>query len=174
MLRRVHLDNAADASSSQTVTDNRWNTLEFPALYCCCSLRVAQAVARTSRSWAGLELRDLTPEMLPALREITWGGQVVDMASAEGIREAGFPPDYPANVPILDTQAAATRWHAEKREGVVCRSNALWLLRAESEWIGTHEPWGEVAVFVKNTAMPPVAARRYVDLVWLEGQLLPE
>lgn len=173
MLRRLHLDHAADASSSQTVSDNRWNTPEFPALYCCCSVTVAQAVARTSRSWVGLELSDLTPEMLPALREITWSGAVVDVASPEGVREAGFPADYPANVPIPKTQAAAIGWHVERREGVVCRSNALWLL-GESLWAGPHESWGEVAVFVRNTATPPAAGPQYVDLSWLEGRLLPE
>ncbi len=98
-----------------------------------------------------------------------WDAAVVDVASAEGVREAGFPNDYPATTPIVETQAAATRWHADRREGVVCRSHAMYLA-GEREWREPHEPWSEVAIFVRNTK-PPTPGKRYLNVGWLDGRL---
>jgi len=54
-----------DASFSQRRPDRRWNTQDFPALYCCCSVRVARAVALDIFRVAGLELEDLHPPPSP-------------------------------------------------------------------------------------------------------------
>jgi len=169
---RRYIDDAGNAAPSQERADNRWNTPAFPALYCCCSLPVAAAVARLKIRRTGLTLDQISPDRLPALREILWDGQVVDMASPDGIRQAGFPNDYPAPATTIDqTQAAAARWHAAGREGLVCRSHALYEAASERGWHEPHEPWGEVAIFVRNTKAP--ASRRAVrNLSWLDGRLV--
>jgi RES domain-containing protein len=142
----------------------------FPALYCCCSLPVAIAIARLKLRRSGLELANLSPNVLPAVSEILWRGDVADVTSIDGVKDAGFPADYPATTPIAETQAAAARWQAEGCEGVVCRSDALWR-QGESAWAGSHEPWGEVAVFVRNAANQPIQGHRYTDVRWLEAHL---
>jgi len=94
------------------------------------------------------------------------------MASPAGIRQAGFPDDYPAPATtIAQTQGAAARWHATGREGLVCRSHALYEVAAERGWHEPHEPWGEVAIFVRNTKAP-ISRRAFLDLSWLEGRLV--
>jgi len=169
---RRYIDDAENAAPSQDRTDNRWNTSAFPVLYCCCSLQVARAVARLKIRRTGLTLDQISPDRLPALREILWDGQVVDMASRGGIRRAGFPDDYPAPATTIGlTQAAAVRWHAAGREGLVCRSHALYEVAAERGWHEPHEPWGEVAIFVRNTKAP-ISRRAFLDLSWLEGRLV--
>jgi RES domain-containing protein len=161
-----------DASYSQRVSDNRWNTSRFPALYCCCSLPVAQAVARTRLARIGAEIDELSPEYLPALAEVAWVGDVVDVASEDGIRDAGFPPAYPEGAGVRETQAAAEVWHDQGREGVVCRSFSLWA-RGVRRWAGSHEPWGEVAIFVRNARTVPALVRRHDELSWLGGGVRP-
>ena len=46
VIPREYVNDATNAAPSQAKTDNRWNTPAFPALYCCCALSVAIAVAR--------------------------------------------------------------------------------------------------------------------------------
>lgn len=162
MTRQTRLQN-------QTKTDNRWNTPAFPAVYCCCSLAVAVAVAQLRSRRTGLTLEQISSDRLPALREILWDGRLVDMTSAGGIQEAGFPHDYPAPVTIIaQTQGAATLWHTGRREGVVCRSHALYEIAGERVWHEPHQPWGEVAVFTQN-AKTPQARRAYLNPSWLKG-----
>ena len=80
--------NPLDATFSQRPTaDNRWNTNRFPALYCCCSVTVARAVALDVLRYAGIELTDLRPDVQPRLVEISWSGEVVDVATAAGVNQ---------------------------------------------------------------------------------------
>jgi len=57
---------AVDASRSRTRVDNRWNTPDFPALYCCCSVPVAQAVALDVFRLAAVMVEDLARNLAPA------------------------------------------------------------------------------------------------------------
>jgi RES domain-containing protein len=158
-----------DASFSQTRADNRWNTPAFPALYCCCSERVARAVVEDRLRRLAVELADLTPDAQPQLAEIDWTGTVVDMVSEAGIVANGFPRAYPVGVELADCQRAATVWQAARREGVVCRSAALHRLSREARWEGDHQAWGEVAVFTRKAHEAPALRRLRDDLDWLGG-----
>lgn len=157
-----------DVSYSQLRSDNRWNTPEFPALYACCSERVARAVALEVFRIYSLVLEDLPPSTRPQLAELGWQGEAVDVASAEGIAAASFPATYPESVSRSATQRAAAAWHEEGREGVVCRSASLARL-GFSDWQGSHEPWGEVAIFVQNARHQPRLIRRRADDRWLRA-----
>jgi RES domain-containing protein len=158
-----------DASHSRGRTDNRWNTPAFQALYACCSERVARAVALDVFRLSGVELEDLNTDVRPALVEITWSGTLVDIASADGVIAAGFPPTYPAGVSVIETQQAATAWHTAGLEGVVCRSASLARF-GFSDWKDPHPPWGEIAIFSQNAKQTPHRRRRRVDLDWLRAE----
>ncbi len=159
--------NPLDASFSQRVAiDNRWNTDGFPALYCCCSVQVARAVTLDVFRYAGVDLSDLLPSMQPQLCEISWSGLVVDVASSEGVKAAGFPDTYPAGISKQETRQVATEWHNKGLLGVVCRSASL-SKRGVSRWSGRHEPWGELAIFVENCPHPPSLVGFRDDLDWL-------
>src|SRR5260370_42106135 len=80
-----------DAAFSQKGNDNRWNTSAFPALYCCCSERVARAVTLDLFRFLGVEIVELHSEHRPALVEISWMGMVADIVSEEGLRASGRP-----------------------------------------------------------------------------------
>lgn len=162
-----------DASFSQRRADNRWNTPAFPALYCCCSERVARAVVEDRWRRLAIELTDLTSDAQPQLAEIDWAGTVVDMVSAEGILANGFPRTYPAGVEVADCQRAATVWHEAGHDGVVCRSAALHRLSREARWEGDHPAWGEVAVFLQEANEKPTLRRLREDLDWLGGPPKP-
>ena len=155
-----------DSSFSRLQSGNRWNTNEFPALYCCCSEMVARAVTLDIFRLAGVELSDLRPQVQPQLVEIEWAGRVADMCSPEGIAAAGFPPEYPEGVGYQATQLAAANWHAGGWEGIVSRSASMGRLGFR-DWTGIHERWGEVAIFVENAVLPPALLRRRNDLDWL-------
>jgi hypothetical protein len=155
-----------DASFSQRALDNRWNTPEFPALYCCCALAVARAVTRDILRYAGVEIEDLQPGFRPRLVEVEWSGEVVDVVSPEGIEAAGFPDSYPEGVSKRRTREAAAAWHGQAAEGVVCRSASLHRLGA-SDWSGGCSRIGELAVFVDNCRTPPREIRRRDDAGWL-------
>jgi hypothetical protein len=166
---------ATDASYSQQRDDNRWNTRDFPALYCCCSLPVARAVVLDVFRLAGIVMEDLQPEVRPALAELAWSGRVVDVASAGGVVAAGLPPSYPDGVTKEETRRAAARWHEEGREGLVCRSASVWRrARGGVAWEGDHARWSELAVFPRRATRPVREERRRTDLRWLraprEGQ----
>lgn len=155
-----------DTAFSRQQTANRWNSPAFPALYCCCSERVARGVTLDLFRVAGVELTDLRPEVRPQLVEIEWSGRVVDMCTPEGVAAAGFTSDYPNGTAIGNTQRAATAWHEAGWEGVVCRSASLARL-GFTDWSGAHERWGEIAIFVENAAVRPRLAARRDDLDWL-------
>jgi hypothetical protein len=148
--------------------DRRWNKASFPALYCCCSVPVARAVARDILKLGGVLLADLQPDHHPRLLEIRWAGTVVDVISNEGINSAGFAPTYPAGVDKDETRQRAETWHGQKGvEGVVCRSASLARL-GRSEWRGAHEPWGELAIFVSKATEQPRLIRHHDELEWLD------
>ncbi|HZU27245.1 MAG TPA: RES family NAD+ phosphorylase, partial [Bryobacteraceae bacterium] len=115
-----------DASYSQRDSaDNRWNTPDFPALYCCCSETVARAVARDVFRLAAVDIDDLQDAFLPQLCEIIWRGEVVDVASAEGVLAAGLPSEYPIGSDKSETRSLAAVWHAGGFSGIVARSASL-------------------------------------------------
>jgi RES domain-containing protein len=158
-----------DATFSQTARDRRWNTPDFPALYCCLSLDVARAVTRDLLGFAGIEIADLQPAFRPRLVEIGWSGEVVDMATAPGVAAAGFPESYPAGVDRSATRRAAVLWHRQKREGVAGRSASL-LRLGFSAWNGAPERWSEAALFVESCHTPPVRLGHRDDAGWLSVQ----
>jgi RES domain-containing protein len=161
-----------DASFSQRRPDRRWNTAGFPALYCCCSERVARAVTLDVFQWNGVEWEELQEDYRPELAEISWSGQLVDMSSARGIEAAGFPSTYPTGVAKTETRQAASRWHDGGAEGVVCRSASL-ARRGHREWEGAHELWSELAVFPQNARRPPLLlGRRSIDSPGERGWLV--
>jgi RES domain-containing protein len=155
-----------DASFSLTAPDRRWNTPLFPALYCCCSHAVARGITRDLLKLTGADVEDLQPSYRPRLVELSWKGDVVDVATPEGVGAAGFPADYPAGVSKMLTRAAASDWHEEGDEGVVCRSASLWRM-GFSDWSGPHLRWSELAIFVENCASRPTKRFHRDDLRWL-------
>lgn len=165
---RAGWGDAADASYSRQRADNRWNTRDFPALYCCCSVPVARAVALDVFRLANVVVGDLQPEIRPALARLSWSGQVVDVASGTGVAAAGFPVEYPADLSKEETRRAAVRWHERGHEGVLCRSASVWRRAGRRfRWEGPHEPWGELAIFPERARQRPREQGRRADLGWL-------
>lgn len=161
-----------DASFSQSKPDRRWNTQRFPALYCCCSVRVARAVARDLLGLGAILLGDLQPEYRPRLLEIHWHGTVADVTSPAGVQAAGFTATYPMGVEKSETQRKGAEWFAAGLEGVVCRSASLARL-GQSRWTSGHEPWGELAIFVSKCEEEPQLVRHRDETDWLDSQDLP-
>jgi hypothetical protein len=155
-----------DASYSQRKTDNWWNTRAFPALYTCCSVRVARAVALDKFRFSAVLAEDLQPDQRPDLVEVTWSGRVVDVATGPGVAAAGFPNDYPRGVSKSMTRDLATKWHAANREGVVCRSASMYR-QGYTTWNGPHQRWSEGAIFTNNVRFQPRLLGRTSDLTWL-------
>lgn len=165
---RADWSDPLDASFSQRSPDRRWNTGNFPALYCCCSAGVARAVTLDLFRVAGVELEDLQPGARPQLAEIDWRGEVVDMLSEDGLNAAGFPQDYPSTADRAATRSAGERWHAAGAEGVCGRSASL-ARRGFSAWHGDHRRYGELAIYVRNAASEPHLRRRRTDARWLRA-----
>jgi len=155
-----------DASFSQMRPDNRWNTAEFPALYCCCSEAVARAVVLDVFHFAGVEMGDLKAGARPQLIEIGWRGEAVDMISPEGIAAAGFPHSYPRGVSKDATRVAAARWNSDGRSAIVCRSASL-SRQGLDVWEGAHERWGELAIFGLKVLELSWVLKRRRSLSWL-------
>jgi RES domain-containing protein len=158
-----------NASYSQKATDNRWNTPEFPALYCCCSELVAQSVVLDIYQIHSLRIEYLQPSSLPMLVEIRWSGYVVDAATAEGLAALGLDPASPEYTPKNETRRLAADWHVQTVEGVVYRSASM-ARRGFRDFTGSHERWGELAVFVARCSQPPTLSRIRHDLGWLTSQ----
>lgn len=156
---RADWQDALDASFSQWATDNRWNDSEFAALYLCCSVDVARAVALDILGYGGIDVRDLHAEYLPQLVQVSWRGQVVDVVSADGIAAVGLPADYPRSVDKRSTRALAQQWFKDKSEGVVCRSASM-MRHGLDTWPDSHEAWSELALFVSNLKRKPKQAKR--------------
>lgn len=154
-----------DVSYSQGRPDNRWNTAEFPALYCCCCERVARAVTLDVLRLAGVELDDLQVSYWPQLVEVLWSGRVVDAASAEGVAAAGLPASYPQGAGKDHTRRLGEQWHGAGAQGVVGRSASLARM-GFAKWEGAHEHWSEVAIFTRNCDHLPALVRRREDLDW--------
>ena len=166
---RANRADPLDAGFSLRGEGGRWNTPEFPALYCCCSPGVARAVARDILRLAGVELSDLAPDARPQLVEIGWSGGVADMASAEGIDSAGFPAGYPEGASRGQTRSAAAEWHAWGAEGVIARSASLARMGMR-EWAGEHWRWSELTIFADSSRRRPALGRRHGDLEWLSAR----
>lgn len=158
-----------DASFSRRTPDRRWNTADFPALYCCCSVAVARAVTLDLFGTAGVELEDLQPDVRPHLVEVEWHGEVVDMVTEDGVIAAGFQADYPRGVDRASTRSAAARWHESGAQGVCARSASL-ARRGVSAWHGDHRRFGELAVYVENASSEPRVRRRRDDHRWLRAR----
>jgi hypothetical protein len=128
--------NPLDTTFSQRANaDNRWNTPEFPALYCCCSEAVARAITVDRFRIAGVDLEDLQEDVRPQLVEIHWTGEAIDMFTESGIVSAGFPADYPAATERKETRRSAVQWHAMGADSVLCRSASVARL-ADARWGG--------------------------------------
>lgn len=155
-----------DSSFSQTTANRRWNTPDFPALYCCSSPKVARAVTLDLFRFTGIQIEDLRPDLHPQLVEINWTGSVVDMATSKGIRAAGFSSNYPEGASLPETQKAATKWHKNGQEGVICRSASLHRLHF-SDWSGQPERWSEIAIFPQRAKRAPRLVRRIFGLGWM-------
>lgn len=166
VVRRAWKD-PLDTSFSRKA-NHRWNTSEFEALYCCASPGVARAVALDVFRLAGLVLEDLRPEARPQLVEIAWRGRLVDVATPEGVKAAGFPARYPEGITRAATQASAESWWKAGFEGVLCRSASLARLRF-SGWQGDPASWSEAAIYPANARLAPRLVRRIRGLGWLRG-----
>lgn len=115
-----------DATFSQSPkVDNRWNTVDFPALYCCCSEAVASAIVKDVFRLTGASLTDLLEAAYPQLVEIDWGGEPIDMTAEAIIVSVGFAADYPVGTDHIQTRTLAAQWHAAGASGVLCRSASL-------------------------------------------------
>jgi RES domain-containing protein len=163
--------NPIDTSYSRTA-NHRWNTPDFEALYCCASAKVARAVTLDIFRTAGVVIEDLRPEVRPQLVELAWQGRVVDVATAEGVRAAGFPVKYPQDVGRESTQAAGARWYGSGAEGVICRSASLERLRF-SAWAGDYAIWSEIAIYPANAKKMAKLLRRSNALGWLQSKPNP-
>lgn len=165
---RAEWSDPLDASFSQMAGDRRWNTVEFPALYCCCSLPVARGITRDLFKLSGIEVEDLQPAWRPRLVELAWGGEVVDVSTPEGVAAAGFSPEYPEGVSKRLTRAAATEWHEAGDEGVACRSASLARL-GFADWTGPFSRWSEIAIFTENCEARPVRTGHRDDTFWMSA-----
>ncbi|HET8678960.1 MAG TPA: RES family NAD+ phosphorylase [bacterium] len=159
-----------DASFSQRVDDNRWNVRGFPALYCCCSERVARAIVLDRFRKGNMALEDLTADTSPQLVELEWSGPVADLASDDGLAAAGFPITYPEGVTLQRCQEAAASWHEQRIQGVLCRSAAIQRVGLPAQWREPHQPWGELAIYTRNARSKPTLKRRREDDTWLHPQ----
>jgi RES domain-containing protein len=166
---RARWGDPLDASFSRRTADRRWNTSDFPALYCCCSVAVARAVALDVFRTAGVEMEDLQPDIRPQLVEIEWRGDVVDMVTEDGVIAAGFAADYPRGVDRASTRAAAEEWHRAGAEGVCARSASVHR-RGYSAWQGDHRRFGELTIDVDNATAKPRLRRRRDDHRWLRAR----
>jgi len=155
-----------DVSFSRRAADNRWNTSDFAALYCCGSLFVARAVTRDVLRLARVEIEDLLPDWRPRLAEVGWRGDLVDVATSDGIAAAGYLLSYPADLPKQLTRRDAERWHRDGEEGVACRSASLWRL-GFYDWTGAWPRWSEIVVFVESCRIRPSPLSIRDDLAWL-------
>ncbi len=148
--------------------ENRWNTHEFPALYCCCSIRVASEIVQDRFRRLAIMLEDLQDGQLPTLVEVDWSGMIVDCASPMGLVAAGLPA-YPDGVDKPECRTLAATWHAANLQGVLARSAAVWRNGIALGWAGSHRQWSELAIFVRNARRSPRLVRRRRDLNWLGG-----
>ncbi len=165
VVRQGH-KNALDASFSRKKGNNRWNTEEFSALYCACSMRVARAVVRDLFRVAGVEASELKPAWRPKLVALTWSGSVVDATGRRSLAAAGLPADYPLNVTKDRTRVLAVGWHSANCEGVVARSASLSRLGLR-RFAGDHSEWSELAIFVDRAENQPRLAATQPKANWL-------
>lgn len=166
VVRRSWHDPTEVAFSQGSKADNRWNTVAFPALYCCCSEAVASAVVRDIFRITGAGLADLLEAAYPQLVELDWEGEAVDMTTEAAIVSLGFATDYPVGIDHVQTRILAVSWHAGGASAVLCRSASLSRI-GFSGWIGDHAAWSELAIYTVNSPKKPVVLRRRNDLGWL-------
>lgn len=104
----------------------RWNPPgEFGALYLNATRRLAAAQARHQHVGRAIGLFDLRPERRPELAVFDVPPvRVVDVVSAEGVRDLGLPSTYPIDADWATCQAIARRAYVESLAGVAARSAA--------------------------------------------------
>jgi hypothetical protein len=168
---KIECDNAGHGAGDTTFSqgpkaDNRWNTVDFLALYCCCSEAVASAIVKDIFRITGANLADLLETAYPQLAEIQWQGEAVDMTAESAIVLAGFSRDYPNGANHDETQTVAIIWHADGASGVLSRSASMAHLGFNA-WRGDHAAWSELAIFTANSPTKPVLISRRDDLGWL-------
>jgi len=148
---------------------NRWNFVGgLAVLYTCCSVEVARAVVTDIFSFSALTLNDLRPEMRPVLVEVFWRGAAIDLASVEGLVEAGFPLNYPEGVEYSVTQPFAEAWSKLGAEAILCRSASVWR-QGHRGWMGSHEPWSELAILTGTAKNSPRTGPIRETEEWLDG-----
>ncbi len=135
-------------------------------LYTACSLAVARCIVTDVFALGAVGVEDLQPEYFPVLAEVNWAGEVVDLASPAGLVEAGFPLDYPHRMEHAHTQPFAAAWHTLGAEGVLCRSASVFRIDHRG-WVGPHENWAELAIFVENAGQTPKLLRVRPHDEWL-------
>jgi hypothetical protein len=138
---------------------------DFPALYSCCSKRIARAIVKDRFGIAGVELTDLQDTAYPQLVEVHWVGRSVDMITEGPIVTAGFSNGYPQGATHVETRRAAVQWHAEGQTGVVCRSASIAQF-GSSKWIGDHADWSELAIYTQNSPLRPTVLYYGVTMTW--------
>lgn len=147
---------------------HRWNAPGSHAvLYTSCSITVARAIVLDIFKIVALDLEDLAPGVRPVLLEIAWSGEPVDMASVAGLVECGFRHTYPEHMEHRHTQPFGRAWFALGAEGVLCRSASMFRIGHQG-WMGNHEDWSELAIFVDNAKVQPVILNRREDVDWLQ------
>jgi hypothetical protein len=97
--------------------------------------------------------------------EVLWSGNVVDVASEQGMIEAGLPPAYPDGVTKDRTRQLAAEWRGAGYEGVLCRSASLARLGFRA-WEDPHQPWGEIAIFTEKAYGQPQPGQPLIDFDW--------
>src|ERR1700728_4297012 len=85
VVRRSWPDPIDTTFSQGPTANNRWNTVDFPALYCCCSEAVASAIVKDVFRITGDTLPDVIEAAYPQLVEIQWQGEPVDMTAESAI-----------------------------------------------------------------------------------------
>ena len=151
------------------LASNRWNSRGgHRVLYTACSLAVARCIVADVFALGAFGVEDLQPEYFPVLAEVNWAGEAVDLASPTGLVEAGFPLDYPDRIEHHHTQPFAAAWFTLGAEGVLCRSASVFRINHRG-WVGPHENWAELAIFVENAKETPVLVRVRPDDEWLNA-----
>jgi RES domain-containing protein len=154
VVRRGWADPIDTSFSQRHNVDNRWNTPDFPALYCCCSKSVARAIVKDRFGITGVEMADLQETAYPQLIEVHWVGRPVDMITEATIISAGFSCGYPTGAMHAETRRAAIKWHAEGQAGILCRSASV-AQSGFTRWIGDHADWSELVIYTQNSPLRP-------------------
>ena len=93
VVRRGWKDPIDTAFSQRHNVDNRWNTPDFPALYCCCSKTVARAIVKDRFGITGVDITDLQQPWYPQLLSLAnYGDRSRPNVGQPILAAAGFQP----------------------------------------------------------------------------------